>query len=45
MNWSGRQAGEGFKYHLLAIGISLGLVIAGPGRRSADRAIAARMTH
>jgi putative oxidoreductase len=32
MNWTGNQAGEGFEYHLLAIGILLPIVIAGPGR-------------
>jgi putative oxidoreductase len=32
MNWTGKQPGEGFEYHLLAIGILLPIVIAGPGR-------------
>ena len=32
MNWTGNQAGEGFEYHLLTIGILLPIVIAGPGR-------------
>ena len=32
MNWTGKQAGEGFEYHLLAIGILLPILIAGPGR-------------
>ena len=32
MNWAGQQAGEGFEYHLLAIGLLLPIVIAGPGR-------------
>ncbi len=41
MNWSGQQAGEGFEYHLLAIGISLALMIRGGGAASIDRAIAA----
>lgn len=39
MNWSGKQAGEGFEFHILAIAISLVLVIAGGGRWSADRAL------
>ena len=43
MNWSGQQGGEGFEFHLLAIGIALALVIAGAGRWSADRAIAERL--
>ena len=29
MNWFGKQAGEGFEYHLLAIGISIPLLISG----------------
>jgi len=32
MNWTGKQAGEGFEYHLLAIAVLLTIVIAGPGR-------------
>lgn len=37
MNWAGTQAGEGFEYHLLVIGINLALIIKGAGRWSADR--------
>ena len=37
MNWMGNQAGEGFEYHLLAIGIRLVIVIAGPGRYAIGR--------
>ncbi len=40
MNWAGKQKGEGFEYHLLAIGICVALMIAGGGKWSADRAIA-----
>lgn len=40
MDWSGQLQGEGFEYHLLAIGMALGLVISGGGRASVDRAIA-----
>ncbi|HEX9776691.1 MAG TPA: DoxX family protein, partial [Geopsychrobacteraceae bacterium] len=29
MNWSGNQPGEGFEFHLLAIGIALALVLHG----------------
>jgi putative oxidoreductase len=36
MNWSGVQAGEGFEYHLLVIGIALALVIKGGGMLSID---------
>ncbi len=37
MNWSGMQEGEGFEYHLLAIGLALIVLIAGSGRFSFDR--------
>ena len=37
MNWAGNQAGEGFEYHLLAIGVLLSIVIAGPGRFAVGR--------
>ncbi|MCA1817948.1 MAG: DoxX family protein [Acidobacteria bacterium] len=37
MNWTGKQAGEGFEYHLLAIGILLPVLIAGPGRFAVGR--------
>lgn len=40
MNWSGQQAGEGFEFHLLAIGMSVALFICGGGRFSVDRIIA-----
>jgi putative oxidoreductase len=40
MNWFGKRAGEGFEYHLLAIGIALALLLGGGGRASIDRAIA-----
>jgi putative oxidoreductase len=42
MNWSGKQAGEGFEYHLLMIGMALALVLAGGGKFSLDRMIATR---
>ncbi len=31
MNWSGNQKGEGFEYHILAIGIAVALMIRGGG--------------
>lgn len=40
MNWSGKQAGEGFEYHLLALGIAIVLLIRGGGALSVDRMIA-----
>jgi putative oxidoreductase len=36
MNWSGQQAGEGFEFHLLALGIALALMIRGSGAVSLD---------
>ncbi len=39
MNWSGQQAGEGYEYHLLMIGIALALIMIGGGRWSLDRKI------
>lgn len=36
MNWFGKQAGEGFEYHLLVIGISIPLLINGGGKYSVD---------
>ncbi|MEO8616501.1 MAG: DoxX family protein [Luteolibacter sp.] len=36
MNWFGNQKGEGFEYHLIAIGLALVLMIQGGGRWSAD---------
>lgn len=40
MNWFGRQAGEGFEYHLLAIGLALALLLHGGGKWSLDQRIA-----
>jgi putative oxidoreductase len=40
MNWFGKQHGEGFEYHLLAIGMALALMIGGGGRLSVDGLIA-----
>lgn len=42
MNWSGKQAGEGFEYHILAIALCLPLLISGGGLFSADGFIAKR---
>jgi len=43
MNWFGKQAGEGFEYHLLVIGMSVALLIAGGGKWSVDGAIAKKL--
>ena len=42
MNWYGTQAGEGFEYHLLAIGMALALIIVGGGTASVDLAISSK---
>ncbi len=39
MNWAGQQAGEGFEYHLLAIGLAIPLIIYGGGRFSVDQIV------
>jgi putative oxidoreductase len=39
MNWAGNQAGEGFEYHLLVIGIALALLVSGAGKWSVDLAL------
>ena len=36
MNWFGQQAGEGFEFHLLAVGMMLALTFLGGGRYSLD---------
>jgi putative oxidoreductase len=43
MNWTGTQSGEGFEYHLLAIGIAAALIGTGGGKLSADRFITAKV--
>lgn len=40
MNWFGRQGGEGFEYHLLAIGLAVGIFLHGAGKWSFDQRIA-----
>lgn len=42
MNWTGTQAGEGFEYHLLAIGLALVAIILGGGALSIDRVLTKR---
>jgi putative oxidoreductase len=43
MNWFGNQKGEGFEYHLLLIGIAIGLVINGGGKFSLDLLLSNRL--
>lgn len=42
MNWYGQQKGEGFEYHLLAMGLALILLIRGGGKYSVDGMIVSR---
>jgi putative oxidoreductase len=39
MNWMGKQPGEGFEYHLLAIVIAVAVMIKGGGKASVDLAL------
>ena len=39
MNWAGMQKGEGFEYHLLALGLCIALLIKGGGALSVDHAL------
>jgi len=39
INWFGSQAGEGFEYHLLVLGLSLVVLIKGGGKWALDSAI------
>lgn len=36
MNWFGAQAGEGFEYHILALGLSLVVLVKGGGKWAFD---------
>jgi len=40
MNWSGKQPGEGYEFHLLAIALGLAILIKGAGAFSVDRILA-----
>lgn len=42
MNWYGQAAGEGFEYHLLAIGLALIVIVKGGGLWSVDRKLGGR---
>lgn len=44
MNWSGQQAGEGFEYHILAIGIAIALILQGGGKAALDTLIYNNLT-
>ena len=40
MNWYGTQQGEGFEYHVLALGLALALVVSGGGVWALDAVFA-----
>jgi putative oxidoreductase len=42
MNWFGNQKGEGFEYHLLALGLAIGVMIRGAGAASIDAVLTSR---
>lgn len=42
MNWGGNQKGEGFEYHILAVGLALIVMLAGSGAASVDLALSRR---
>ncbi|HEV2852386.1 MAG TPA: DoxX family protein [Thermoanaerobaculia bacterium] len=45
MNWMGNQKGEGFEYHLLAIGMALAVIVKGSGAFSIDRSMSDKGTY
>jgi putative oxidoreductase len=44
MNWNGNLKGEGYEYHLLALGLALVVLIGGAGKASFDSLIAKRIS-
>jgi putative oxidoreductase len=42
MNWTGKQAGEGFEFHLLAIALAAVVMVEGAGAWSLDRWVTTR---
>ena len=44
MNWMGAQKGEGFEYHLLALGLALIVIVAGGGKWSIDSLLSRVLT-
>ena len=45
MNWYGNQKGEGFEYHLLAIGLAFIVLIHGGGKASLDSVMQHKLTN
>jgi putative oxidoreductase len=39
MNWTGKQGGEGFEYHVLAVAMALAVIVGGAGAFSVDHAL------
>jgi putative oxidoreductase len=44
MNWSGMQAGEGYEFHLLAIGLAAVVMLNGSGKASIDAVLGKKET-
>ncbi len=44
MNWFGAQSGEGFEYHLLALGLSLVVLVRGGGKWALDGEVSKMIT-
>lgn len=44
MNWYGNQKGEGFEYHLLAIGLAFIVLVHGAGKASLDSLVSRRLS-
>lgn len=44
MNWSGAQEGEGYEYHLLAIGLAIIVMIYGGGKASLDSLVSRKIS-
>lgn len=42
MNWAGNQKGEGFEFHILAIGIAIAVMLRGAGRLSIDKSLSGK---
>jgi putative oxidoreductase len=42
MNWYGNQKGEGYEYHLLALGLAIPIIIRGAGALSVDGLLASK---
>lgn len=45
MNWDGALAGEGYEFHLLALGIAFAITVNGTGAYSLDRYLFRKKTH